>query len=202
MFKRPFPRKEKIHWLDQTYYFLTSSTFLHYPYFKTDIEKNICLRFISEIENKLGISVAAFSIAINHVHLLFYLEKGETMTKLKNYFHSGISREYRKAYKCPYPEFWQPSKTLYVKDEAMFWKVTGYIIGNLIKHKEIGTFGELMQCPYSSFSRTVAEIGEEEARNLVYRVIEVPETADGEVDLARFGGIDVPIIGASGRGLG
>jgi len=33
----------------------------------------------------------------------------------------------------------------------MDWKVTGYIIGNLLKHKEVGTFNELKQNKFSSF---------------------------------------------------
>lgn len=176
------PAKQKIRWPDNTEYFLTTSTFLHYPYFKEDVQKQIVLNKIKEVKKFLNVSILAYSIAINHFHLKFYLERGAVMTKVKNILHSGISREYRKNYNIPYKEFWQSSRAYYVKNEDMSWKVVGYIIGNLLKHREVSTFEELKNNQFSSYKYFVEKFGEEMARNLVYKVINVDEDAEGVID--------------------
>jgi len=178
---QPLPLRQKIYWPDNTEYFLTTSTFLHYPYFREFTQKQIVLNKIKEIEQVLKISIPIFSIAINHFHLKFYLKEGSLMTQLKNMLHSGISREYRKVYQVPYKEFWQSTKVLYLKDEEASWKVTGYIIGNLLKHREVSTFNELKQNPFSSYRYISEKYGDEAARNLVYSVINVDEDAEGRV---------------------
>lgn len=178
---QPLPLRQKIYWPDNTEYFLTTSTFLHYPYFRESTQKQLVLNKIKEIEKVLGIPIPVFSIAINHFHLKFYLKDGKLMTQLKNMLHSGISREYRKVCQVPYKEFWQSTKVLYLRDEEASWKVTGYIIGNLLKHREVSTFNELKQNPFSSYRQITDEFGDEAARNLVYSVINVDESTDGEV---------------------
>ena len=82
-----------------------------------------------------------------------------------------------------YKEMWQSSKALRVTSEEMDWKVTGYIIGNLLKHKEVNTFKELRNDPFSSYSHTAEKYGEELARELVYSVIDTSEDGDGLVDM-------------------
>jgi len=186
------PSKQKISWLDNTEYFFTTSTFLHYPYFRGFDQKQIVLEKIKKIEKILGVPILDFSIAINHFHLKFFLKEGKSMTQLKNMLHSGISREYRKAYEVPYKEFWQSTKVLYLKDEETSWKVTGYIIGNLLKHKEVSTFNELKQNPFSSYRYTAEKYGDEVARNLVYNVIDVDENTEGEIAIGSFKKIELP----------
>ena len=73
----------KLVYPDNTFYFLTSSTFLHYPYFKEDQQKQILLNQIKKVKKELGVPVTAYSIAINHQHSLFYLEKGNIYPKVK-----------------------------------------------------------------------------------------------------------------------
>ncbi len=180
---QPLPLRQKICWPDNTEYFFTTSTFVHYPYFREFAQKQIVLNKIKEIRLVLGVPILAFSIAINHFHLKLYLKDGKLMTQLKNMLHSGISREYRKVYQVPYKEFWQSTKILYLKDEETSWKVTGYIIGNLLKHKEVSTFNELKQNPFSSYRYIADKFGDEMARSLVYSVIDVDENAEGGVAL-------------------
>lgn len=180
------PQRQKILWPDETYYFLTMSTFLHFPYFKEDEQKQIVLNQIKQLKKSLNIPILAYSISINHFHLKFYLKVGSLMTQIKNILHSGISREYRKNFNVPYKEFWQSTKVLRIKDEDMSWKVTGYIIGNLLKHKEVSTFDELKGNPFSSYKYTAEKFGDEMTKELVYRVIDVSEDAEGMVDIAEF----------------
>lgn len=177
------PKKQKIIWQDNTEYFLTSSTFLHYPYFKNTEQKQIVLNKIKQIKQVLNVPILAYSIAINHIHLKFYLKVGKVMTQVKNMLHSGISREYRKMYKVPYKHFWHSTRVFYITDPGMSWRISGYINGNLLKHREVSTFRELKNNQFSSYWHFREIYGEEEARNCIRNVINVPEDAEGDIDL-------------------
>ena len=174
--------KTKSHWQDNSIYFLTGSTFLHYPYFKTNEQKEIVLEQIKKVKNKLKIPIIAFSIAINHYHLKFYLEKGLELAKVKQLMHGGLTFAYRKKYKMKYEDMWQSNKTLLITSDKMDWKTTGYIVGNLLKHKEVSTFEELKNNRFSSYIFIVERYGDENAQELVREVINVNENNEGEVD--------------------
>ena len=178
--------KTKSHWPDNSIYFLTGSTFLHYPYFKTSEQKEVVLGQIKKIKNKLKIPIIAFSIAINHYHLKFHLEKGLELAKVKQLMHGGLTFAYRKKYKMKYKDMWQSKKTLLITSDEMDWKTTGYIIGNLLKHKEVSTFEELKNNLFSSYRFTAERYGDENAQELVREVISVDEDNEGEID---FGGL-------------
>ena len=174
--------KTKSHWQDNSIYFLTGSTFLHYPHFKTSEQKEIVLEQIKKIKNKLKIPIIAFSIAINHYHLKFYLEKGLDLAKVKQLMHGGLTFAYRKKYKMKYEDMWQSKKALLITSDEMDWKTTGYIIGNLLKHKEVSTFEELKNNSFSSYRFTAKKYGDESTQELVREVIDVNEDAEGEIN--------------------
>ncbi|MDD5529374.1 MAG: hypothetical protein PHX21_05015 [bacterium] len=171
------------YWQNESIYFLTGSTFLHYPYFKEYEQKQIVLNQIKKLNEFLKIDISIYSIAINHYHLKFYLQDGLLLPKIKQIIHGGTSFEYGKKYKMNYKNMWQDSKTLMVTSEEMDWQVTGYIIGNLLKHKEVSTFEELKDTPFSSYKQIMEQYGEEVARELVYSVIDVDENKDGILDI-------------------
>ena len=183
--------KTKSYWLDNSIYFLTGSTFLHYPYFKTSEQKQIVLEQIKKVKNKLKIPITAFSIAINHYHLKFYLEKGLNLAKVKQLMHGGVTFEYKKEYKMKYEEMWQSKKALVVTSDKMDWNTTGYIIGNLLKHKEVSTFDELKNNSFSSYKFVAEKYGDECAQELVWKVIDVDENVEGEVEMAGIEKINI-----------
>ena len=173
-------------WPDKTIYFITSSTFLHYPYFKTDEQKQIVLNRIRDLKAKFNCSISAYSIAINHYHLKIYLEQGSNIPKIKQYLNGGISFLYKKKFKTKYNDFWQSCKVLRIEDEEIDQRVSGYIAGNLLKHKEVSTFNELLENPFSSFGFMVDKYGEDLARELVYDVINIEEDDEGVTDIKKF----------------
>lgn len=176
-------------WPDNTVYFLTDSTFLHFPYFKTDEQKQIVLDQIKKINKELSIPVSDYSIAINHYHLKFYLKFGSDLSKVKQLLRGGISYEYRKRYKVPYSEMWQTRKIIQINTERMNWKISGYIIGNLLKHKEVSTFDELTENQFSSYWYMAKKYGDDKMRQLVYGVIDISEDAWGIVNIEQLGKI-------------
>jgi hypothetical protein len=179
--KSPLP-----YWPDESIYFLTDSTFLHYPYFKTDAQKEIILNQIKKIYHNLKIPVSAYSIASNHYHLKIYLEKGLDLAKVKQLLRGGISYEYKKRFGMDHKEMWQNWKVIRVGNEAASHKITGYIIGNLIKHKEVNSFTELKENKFSSCWFTVKSLGEQISYDLICQVIDVDEDKFGVVDVKGF----------------
>lgn len=168
----------KSYWPDDSMYFLTGSTFLHYPYFKTGEQKQIVLNQIKKIKNILKIPMTAYSIAVNHYHLKFYLEKGLNLAKVKQFMHGGTTFGYRKKNKMKYKDLWQSKKTLVITSDEMDWRITGYIIGNLLKHKEVNTFDELKNNPFSSYKFIAEKYGDENAQELVRKVIDIREDVE------------------------
>ncbi len=185
--------KQQPFWPDNSIYFLTGSTFLHYPYFREWKQKQIILNQFKKIRAELGIPVSAYSISINHYHAKFYLEKGIYLSKVKQLIHGGTSFYYKNKYKPKYEEIWQDSKTIIITSEEMNWKVDGYTDGNLLKHKEVNTFQELKENPFSSFKYRAEKYGDEFARNLVRGVIITEEDSEGEVDMGKLQKIKIDL---------
>jgi len=181
----------KIYWPDKTTYFLTGSTFLHYPYFDDFDKKLIVLNQIKKIQEKLLLKDIIFSIAVNHYHLKFYLEKGSDLAVVKKYMHGGTSFEYKKKYPLKYSDMWQTPKALRVISDEMDWKVTGYIVGNLLKHKEVGKISELSGNIFTSYDTLVKKCGKGVVDELVREIIAVTETADGEISLQEMKNIKI-----------
>lgn len=163
-------------------YFLTGSTFLHYPYFKEPEDKEILLNQISKIKEKLGVKICAYSIQINHYHLMFYTKSDKDVEKIKQYMHGGTSFIFKKRRKLKYKEMWGSQKTLQVWSEETYWKILGYICGNLLKHKEVSIFDELSISPFSSYSYMIDKYGKDFVQQMIYNIIDVDEDASGELD--------------------
>lgn len=184
-------QNETPEWPDKTVYFLTDSTFLHFPYFKTEEQKQIVLNQIKKINTALGIPVSDYSIAVNHLHIKFYLERGSDLAKVKQLLRGGISFAYKKRYDARHSEIWQTRKIYCVYSEDANWKISGYIIGNLLKHKEVGTFEELKQNEFTSYRYMAEKYGEELMQELVRSVIDVKEDAWGVVNLGQLKNIKI-----------
>jgi len=135
--------------------------------------------------------VSAYSIAINHYHIKFYLKNGADMKKVKQLLRGGISYEYGKKYKLPYNEMWQSRKIIRITSEEMNYKISGYIIGNLLKHKEVSTFEELKENEFSSYWYAADKYGNDIAQELVRGVIDVDEDVHGGVDFNQLKEINI-----------
>ena len=187
------PNIPKTYWPDNTIYFLTGSTFLHYPYFNDFNKKLIVLNQIKKFKEKLNIPKVIYSIAINHYHLKFYLEKGLNLAIVKQYMHGGTTFEYKRKFPntMKYKDMWQSFKTLRITSGEMDWKVTGYIIGNLLKHKEVSKIEELEGNIFTSYDGFVKEWGKETAQDLIYSVIGVEEDSENFISFKSLSDLKV-----------
>jgi hypothetical protein len=178
-------------WPDNSIYFLTGSTFLHFPYFKQNKQKQILLNQIKKVRKKLKIPISAYSILVNHYHIKLYIIKGRELAKVKQILHGGTSFEYRNKFNMKYNEMWQSSRAYVITSEDMNCKVTGYINGNLLKHKEVNTLEELKGNKYSSYKYYFDIYGKEYINNLIYQVINIDEKSNGSIDFKKLCNVEI-----------
>ena len=180
---------QKSFWPDQSWYFVTTATFLHYPYFRFDEQKSLVLNRLRQVETEFQIKIDNFSIAMNHFHYFFYLEDGRIYPKITQLLNGGVSFDYKKKFEKKYQNFWADTKTKIIATEQGIWRVRGYIAGNLLKHREVNNFYALADSPFCSYKKFAENYGGEFARNLVYETINFDEKTDGEVAIEDgFGG--------------
>lgn len=89
------------------------------PYFQTDEQKSLVLKFIKQLKIKNGIGTKAFSIMINHLHILFHSKTKTDVTLVKNFIQGNVTREYRSIYEVKGSDFWHPAKTLPIKNNHL-----------------------------------------------------------------------------------
>ncbi len=175
-------------WPDNAIYFYTLSTFLHFPYFKEDLQKEIILYQFKKIREKYKVKIDSYSIAVNHFHLKFYLESGRLMKQILQVLRGGTAHEYKKKFSAlmKYKEMWQSRRIYTIASPEMSRMVNGYVIGNLLKHKEVSTFEELKNNRFSSYWYYAKKYGDKEMQKLVRAVIDINESNKGEIDLGNL----------------
>ena len=175
-------------WPPNSFYFVTSKTFLGEKFFNDYNKKKIVLEQIYKAIKKLNIPVYAYSIAQNHHHTLLYFDDFKKHSKFKQIVNGGSAFLYNKKYRARNEsgKMWLDSKSLIVYNQKSLLRVIGYIAGNLLKHKEVKSFKELKQCPFSSYRQLVEQIGDEEAGDIVRRVIRIEEDNDYLIDLSKI----------------
>lgn len=113
------------------------------------------------------------------------------MAKVKQLMHGGTTFEYKKEYKMKYEDMWQSKKTFIITLDEMDWRITGYIAGNLLKHKEVSAFDELKNNSFSSYNFIAEKYGDECAQESVRKIINVREDIEGEVDMTELEKINI-----------
>jgi hypothetical protein len=155
--------------------------FLHYPYFRADEQKQIVLQRVLMLTEKYRVSGVVYSIAMNHFHLRLTINV-EDKSRIKQYLRGGISYDYKKSFPGRYSTFWQTHHEMIIENKLIDLKITGYIIGNLLKHREVGRICDLWDCPFSSYASIAKRYGREQADALIRQVINVNENSRGEID--------------------
>ena len=163
-------------------YFLTASTFLHYPYFKTHEQKNILYDRIAKLKENYDIRVCAYSIQINHYHLIIHCEEENILPKVKQFIHGGVGKIYREEYGSKYKDFWGSTKATHIKDLDMYWGIAGYVCGNLLKHKEVNKISDLRFNKFTSYGHFVEKYGEETMKEIIYKILKIDEEGGYLVD--------------------
>ncbi len=94
-------------------------------------------------------------------------------------YHMNIEKDFN----MPYKEMWQTRKIIVINSEKVNWRVPGYIVGNLLKHREVGRFEDLRKNKFSSYWYLAEKYGEKIIQNLVRQVLAADEDKWGGVDM-------------------
>lgn len=85
-----------------------------------------------------------------------------------------------------FDEMWQSSRAYVITSEDMNFKIIGYIIGNLLKHKEVNTFEELKSNKFTSYKYYVEKYGKEYTNTLIYQVINMEEKSNSSINFNKL----------------
>jgi len=158
--------------LNDSFYFITNSTFLKKPLFNADGKKEILLKQFKHIKDKYKIPFCAYSIADDHYHILIYLKYYNLLSKTMQLLHGRSSYYLNKIEKVE-RSIWSNYWSIIIENDDAFYRVLGYIIGNPLKHNIVKNFAELEKYKYCSFKQTKDKIGLDLAIDLIGDVIEL-----------------------------
>lgn len=160
--------------IDDVYYFITVPTADHFPFFDTPDKKKIILDKINISRNRFDIQKLDFGILNDHCHYLVRFLNGETIPRFLQFINGGSSYELNKRIDNKNP-VWGEYFVYVPKDEIVLQKVRGYVIGNPLKHNEVGSLKELEIYPFSSYQSNCKGVGRIQAEALVQSVIPLGE---------------------------
>jgi len=160
--------------LDDVYYFITVPTVDHFQFFDTPEKKKIILDKIKISQIRFGIPKLDFSILNNHCHYLAHFLNGKIIPRFLQFINGGGAYELNKM--TANKNFVWGEYFVYVpKDEIVLQKIRGYIIGNPLKHGEVGSLKELENYHFSSYQSNCMADGNNQAEAVVHSVIAFDE---------------------------
>ena len=161
--------------IDNTFYFITCSTFGKIPHFNTNEKKRIILTQFNKIKQKLKIPLYGYSISSDHNHSLWTIKNArEELPKIARYLQGGSAFLLNKKRKSR-GRIWGKYYAIAIEKEFVVYRVYGYIIGNLLKHDEVKNFNELARSPFSSFKQAINKYGIDGAKSIVLEVINLDD---------------------------
>ncbi|MCR4314243.1 MAG: transposase [Candidatus Uhrbacteria bacterium] len=154
--------------LDDVWYFITVPTTDHEPIFYDLQSRGVLLEQLIRGLDRFDLKKHHFSIMSDHYHLLIDVREGLVVPKLLNYVNGGASFQLRLNRPAT---IWGKYHLYIPPTEEVLGRVTGYVVGNPMKHGDVGTFDELYSWPFSSFALLVGQVGGEQAEEMVSSTI-------------------------------
>jgi REP element-mobilizing transposase RayT len=136
---------------DNNYFFVTCRTLSARNYFHEDDRRQLVLDQLLLVEKFFKIKFIAYSILLNHYHLMFYLKDGLLLKKIMQKINGGISYKMRNVNK----PIWGDYHNSNVFNKESFYKVLGYIAGNPFKHSLVTDIPGLKDYKYCNYNELV-----------------------------------------------
>jgi putative transposase len=153
-------------YLDQNYYFITCRTLDGKNYFSDDSKKQIILDELLKAEKYFNIKFIAYSILLNHYHLLFHLSKGLDLQKIMQKINGATSFKLKETDK----PIWADYHNSNVLDEDSYYRVMGYVIGNPFKHGLVKSIDDLSNYKFCNYKEKLKEYGKEGINEIIANV--------------------------------
>jgi REP element-mobilizing transposase RayT len=129
-------------YLNDNYFFITCHTIDHVNYFSDDKIKQVILDRILQISKEFNFKLDAYSILLNHYHLLFHLAMGQKLKDIMKRINGRVSYEINKINRVS-NQIFDKYHISNIYSENSYYKVIGYIIGNPFKHDLVKYLEEL-----------------------------------------------------------
>lgn len=136
--EQPIGRHRPPHiYIDGMWYFVTSSTRERIFFFDTEIKKEILLNILKEKTAQFDIRLKAWVIMKNHYHLLFRINKKETLPLFIGQINGRSSKEINSLDKVKGRSIWYNYWDRCPRNEVDFYSYFNYIHINPLKHGEV-----------------------------------------------------------------
>jgi hypothetical protein len=155
---------------NNVYYFITTPTVKHFPYFDSEEKKSIILKKMEKSQELFQLKDFDYSILSHHYHIISYFHKGEVIPKLLQMINGGSAYELNKLIENKRP-IWGEYYIYVINDERLLARVRGYVVGNPLKHGEVKMLTDLEGYPFSSFYSLTQKFGKEQVISWVQSVI-------------------------------
>jgi REP element-mobilizing transposase RayT len=158
--------------LDNVWYFITVPTHNHEPLFQDLTRRDILLGRLKDGFQRFHLPDHHYSVMSDHYHLLTSVTDGSVVPKFLRYVNGGTSFHLHLERTA---SVWGEYFVFVPTTDELLARVTGYVVGNPIKHGEVTSFQELVSWRFSSFAQLISEVGKEAAQEMVQSVIAVEE---------------------------
>lgn len=122
---------------DNTFYFITSSTYKNTHYLQPNSHKTNLHQEITNLAPEFGLTIEAWVILNNHYHLLFHLQQAENLSLFLKRLHGRTATAFNRQDKTPGRKFWYNYWDRCIRNEKEYWTRFNYIHYNPIKHSYV-----------------------------------------------------------------
>jgi len=154
------------YYLDNNYFFITCRTVDGRDYFLNERVRQFILALFRNIEVDFKVKFSAYSILLNHYHLLLPLLNGKGIGKIINIINGNISHNLAEAPKPLFDDYHNSN----VFDKESYLKVLGYISGNPLKHGLVKSVEDLKNYKYSNYNELADIYGIEGINEIIGNV--------------------------------
>lgn len=142
---------------NDTIYFITAHTFNHEKILVKESNKQFFWDILNEKLNIFGARLYAWTVNIDHYHLLIHFNQGVLLKKFIQHLHGKSSFLLNKADDTPERKIWFSYWDRCVRVEEDFFKRLNYIHHNAIKHGYVKVMDEFN---WSSYRLYVEQFGQ------------------------------------------
>ena len=152
------PRRRPPHvYLDDTYYFVTASTFQKMTLFNSHEKKDLIRSALERSAERQDYLLKAWVILSNHFHILFKTSRGQLLPRFLSGITGKSAIELNKLDKSVGRKCWYQYWDRCPRGERDFWTRVNYIHYNPVKH---GYVARMEDYPFSSYTSYLRDKGQ------------------------------------------
>jgi putative transposase len=145
-------------YIDDTWYFITASTYPKKPVLSPDSHKNIVREQLRDLVAEFKLTLAAWVILGNHYHILIKSHSADQLAHFFGRFHGSTAFELNRCDQMRGRQVWHNYWDTCIRSEKDYWTRFNYIHHNPVKH---GYVSLMCKWEFSSYHYYLEHKGEE-----------------------------------------